>query len=124
MDSVKVKSQALIVEKEARVLYTSDMAWIEENYHQRFKDLDLVVTDGSFMRKGGIVRKEKETGKIYGHTGIPDLVHLFEEYTDHIVFTHFGSWFYRDVKKACERIHQLGNAVTVEAVKDNQELIV
>jgi ribonuclease BN (tRNA processing enzyme) len=121
--SMKVKSQALIVEKGKRVLYTSDMAWIEEKYHQRFKDLDLVITDGSFMRTGGMVRKEKETGKIYGHAGIPDLVHLFEEYTDHIVFTHFGRWFYKDTQEACERIRQLGNAVTVEAVRDNQELI-
>lgn len=122
--SVKVTSQALIVEKGKRVLYTSDVAWIEEKYHQKFRDLDLVITDGSFMRTGGMVRKERRTGKIYGHTGIPDLVHLFEKYTDHIVFTHFGSWFYRDVKKACERICQLGNAVTVEAAKDNQELII
>ncbi|MGC1119981.1 MAG: MBL fold metallo-hydrolase [Candidatus Methanofastidiosia archaeon] len=122
--SVKVKSQALIVEKEKRILYTSDMAWIEEKYHQEFGDLDLVITDGSFMRTGGMIRKEGETGRIYGHTGIPDLVHLFKEYTDHIVFTHFGSWFYRDIMKARETIRQVGNAVTVEAVRDNQEMAV
>jgi hypothetical protein len=32
-----------------------------------------------------MVRKAKKTGEIYGHAGIPDLVHLFEKYTDHII---------------------------------------
>jgi len=28
--------------------------------------LDMVITEGSFLRKGGMLRKDKDTGQIFG----------------------------------------------------------
>lgn len=44
-----VKSTAYVIETDARVLYTGDMVWIEKEYHDRFGELDLVITDGIFI---------------------------------------------------------------------------
>lgn len=55
-----------------------------------------MTAEASFIRKGGVVRKDKETGEIYGHTGIPNLINLFKKFTQNILFIHFGSWFYKD----------------------------
>jgi len=115
-----VKSQAYLVESDAkRMLYTGDMIWIDKKYHELLEELDLVVTDGSYYRKGGLVRKDKETGRLYGHNGIKDLVRLFKELTDHIVFTHLGSWFYRDIEASKRKIEELGSEdLLVEAAYD------
>jgi ribonuclease BN (tRNA processing enzyme) len=99
--SAKVKSNAYLIEhKGKRVLYTGDMIWLEKKYQAHLGTLDLVITEASFMRKGGMVRREKETGQIYGHTGVPNLVALFKQFTSEILFVHFGAWFYKDIKKA------------------------
>ena len=106
--SIKVKSVAYLIKKgKYKILYTGDMIWINKKYHHLFKDLNLVITEGSFMRKGGMVRRSKKTGQIYGHTGIPNLIKLFKNYTDHILFMHFGSWFYKDIQKTKEKIKKL-----------------
>jgi hypothetical protein len=68
---------------------------IEPRYQRRLRQLDLVVTDGSYLRRGGLVRVDAETGVRFGHAGVPDLVELFRRFTRRIVITHFGSWFYR-----------------------------
>lgn len=103
-----VASQAYVVEKNStRLLYTGDIIWIDKKYHDRITDLDLVITDGSYYRKSGFVRKDKETGALYGHTGIKDLVSLFKDYTDNIVFTHLGSWFYHDIDESKQKIREL-----------------
>ncbi len=74
------------------------------------------------MRRGGLVRKDAGTGESFGHNGIPDLVELFERFTEHIVITHFGSWFYADLADARRRIERLGNNVRVEAAWDGMEI--
>lgn len=97
--SIKVKSNAYLIEyKKQRLLYTGDMIWIEKKYHHILRDLDCVITEASFMRKGGIVRRKE--GKIFGHTGVPNLIQLFKQFTSTMIFVHFGAWFYKDIKKA------------------------
>lgn len=113
-----VESQAYILEKNnKRILYTGDIVWILKEYHKQLQNLDLVITDGSFMRKGGMIRRDDE-GNIYGHKGIPGLVNLFEDYTNHIIFTHFGSWFYKDMDDARKKMKALSDKLTIEAAYD------
>lgn len=124
--SLKVRSQAYRIAKNSRkILYTGDMIWINKKYHPLFEGLDLVITDGSYFRKGGMVRKDKKTGKIYGHAGIPDLVHLFKDYSGHIVLMHFGSWFYRDTGQARKQIKDLAkkNGLAITAGYDNMKIV-
>ena len=80
-----------------------------------------MITDGSYIRKGGLVVSDTE-GRVWGHNGIPDLVHLFEQFTDHIVFTHFGSWFYKDIAAARKKLESLSSRVKVEVAYDGLEL--
>jgi len=123
--SLKVKSQAYRIEKNSlKILYTGDMIWINKDYHNLFNGLDLVITEGSYLRKGGLVRKDKKTGKIYGHAGIPDLIKLFRDYCSHIVLIHFGSWFYKDVQKAREKIEELAdqNGISITTGYDNMKI--
>ncbi|MBU0530916.1 MAG: MBL fold metallo-hydrolase [Candidatus Uhrbacteria bacterium] len=104
-----VKSQAYLIKKgKQRILYTGDMIRIKKSYHRELKNLDLVITDGSFIRKGGMVRRDKASGEIFGHQGVPDLVRSFSRFTDRILFTHFGSWFYKDMRKARQQMRRLG----------------
>lgn len=123
--SLKVDSVAYLVQKGAhRFLYTGDMIWIEKKYHHYLKDLNLVITDGSFIRKGGMVRRKDKAGKIYGHRGIPDLINLFKKFTKNIMFIHFGSWFYKDIKKARKKLNKLarGNKVNIITGYDSMEI--
>lgn len=121
--SLKVKSQAYIVEKGGRrILYTGDLAWMEKKYQKELGKLNMVITEGSFFKKGGMIRRNKASGKIFGHTGVPDLVRIFSKHTSHIVLMHFGNWFMKDVEKAREKIAKLStDDIKVEAARDGQE---
>ena len=95
--SKKVKSTAYLIENSKKVLYTGDMIWIRKSYHDRIKNLDLAIVDASFIRKGGMIRRDKDTGEIYGHNGVPDLVRLFKRLgCKRIILTHFGEWIFDD----------------------------
>jgi len=125
--SKKVKSLAYLIEKSGeKLLYTGDMIWINKKYHKLLKNLDLVITEASFYRKGGLVRRDKKTGKIYGHTGVPNLINLFKKFTSHIVFLHFGSWFYGDIKQARRKLNKLGkeNKIKITVAYQGLELVV
>lgn len=77
--------------------------------HHYLKDLDLVVTEASFVREGGMIRRDKKTGKPYGHMGVPNLIRFFEQFTNTICFMHFGSWFYAlGARKARQKLQHLG----------------
>ncbi len=124
--SVKVASQAyLIADGSARILYTGDMVWINNEYHHLFEGLDLVITEASFLRTGGMVRREKETGRIFGHTGTPNLVRLFKDYCRRIILVHFGAWFYDDAGRARRQIRELAraNGIEIKAGYDNMEIV-
>ena len=120
-----VDSQAYVVDDgHTRFLYTGDIVWIDKEYHGLFRALDLVITDASYLRKGGMIRKDKSTGQIYGHTGIPNLIRLFKNHTKNILFVHFGSWFYEEAETAKGKLAQLGaeNDVNVLLGYDGMEL--
>lgn len=117
-----VKSSAYLIESDARALYTGDMVWIEKEYHDRFEELDLVITDGSFIREGGFIMSDGES--VWGHNGIGKLVGLFSDFTDHIIFTHLGSWFYDDPREARRKLRRLSDSIKIEAAYDGMEVIV
>jgi len=105
--SIKVKSVGYLVEKDnKRIFYTGDIASVNKKYFKRLGKLDLVITEASFLRKGGLIRKNKE-GKIFGHNGVPDLVNLFEKFTGRIVFTHVGTWFLKDISSGIQKIKSM-----------------
>ena len=107
--SLKVRSVAYLVEKGGRrLLYTGDMFWINKDYHPLFGRLDLVVTEASFLRRGGMIRRDRATGTAYGHAGVPNLVELFAKFTGHILLVHFGAWFYEDARAARRAVAALG----------------
>jgi len=123
--SKKVKSTAYLVDNgERKLLYTGDMIWINKEYHGLFNDLALVVTEASFIRKGGMVRRDKTTKQIYGHTGVPNLIDLFKQFTRHILFIHFGNWFYKGARAARQRLNKLGktNGINIYVGYDSMEL--
>jgi ribonuclease BN (tRNA processing enzyme) len=113
--SIKVKSNAYLIEHEKkRLLYTGDMIWIDKRYQTKLGILDLVITEASFMRAGGMVRKKDE--KIFGHTGVPNLIHLFKKHTNKILFMHFGAWFYKNIQKARKDFKQLARENQLELI--------
>ncbi len=123
--SKKFRSYGYVLEKDdQKLVYTGDLILIDKRHHNLLENADLVITDGSHIRKGGRVFKDKETGQIYGHTGIPDLVNFFRNFTANILFLHFGSWFYEDVSKSVKRIRELGKerGVQVIAAYDGMEM--
>jgi glyoxylase-like metal-dependent hydrolase (beta-lactamase superfamily II) len=125
--SLKVRSQAYVVANGAvKVLYTGDLIWINKEFHPLLAGLDLVITEGSYFRRGGLVQRDRATGAIYGHAGTPDLVRLFKDFCPRIVLVHFGAWFYKDVARARDAVRRLGraNGVSLEAARDGQEIVV
>ncbi len=123
--SKKVKSTAYLTQKDGqKLLYTGDMIWINKEFHHLLIDSTLVVTDGSYLRKGGMIRKDKETGALYGHAGIPNLIDFFRPFTKNILFVHFGNWFFRDIEASVDRLVALGSEhdVNVRVGYDGMEL--
>lgn len=120
--SIKVDSQAYLVQKNGkRLLYTGDLVWIDKKYHPLIEGLDVVITEGSFIKKGGMIRKDKKTNQIYGHKDIPGLVNLLAKFTKQIVFMHFGSWFFKDVPAARKKINKLSNEIELVVAYDGYE---
>lgn len=124
--SLKVKSFAYLIEtKKRRILFTGDVGWIEKHAREKLGKIDLVITEGSYMRKGGMLRRDKKSGNIFGHTGIPDLVKMFEPVCNHMVIIHLGKWFMEDVKTGIKKIKALSNKnLVVEPAKDGQKLFI
>ena len=67
----------------------------------------MVIIDGSFIRKGGMIIKDSTTGKLCGHAGTPDLIKLFKHFTRQNLFIHFDSWFYKGTNKARAKLNEL-----------------
>lgn len=122
--SLKVKSLGYIIKKNGkRIFFSGDVAWIKKQPHAKLGKLDLVITEGSYKRKGGMIRRDKKSGKIFGHTGLPDLVKMFKPHTGHIVIVHLGTWFLKDPVKGAEIIRNYGDEnLRVEASYDGQIL--
>lgn len=123
--SINVKSQGYLIErKNKRLLYTGDMISIPETYHHYLKGLDVVITEASHLRRGGIVRKNID-GRLFGHTGVPDLIYLFRKYTNHLIFMHFGAWFVKDPSAGKEKIAALGDdSIRLDVAADGKEFVI
>ncbi len=122
--SNKVLSYSYLIEKGGRsVLYTGDLIEIRDTDNLP-SHLDIVVTDGSFIRRGGMVRRDPVSGEPYGHAGIPDLVDVFKKHSGCILFTHYGEWFYRDVAKANERIRSYSGEALVRPAYDGMVAVI
>lgn len=121
--SIKVKSQAYLIEhKHKKLLYTGDMIWIDKQYHHLLQKSDLIITEASFARTGGMIRRKND--QLYGHTGIPNLIHVFKNFTQTVLVMHFGGWFYEDIKKARHYFAELGkgNNITIIVGYDGLEI--
>lgn len=127
LHSKKVKTVAYLIEtKRKQILYTGDLLWLEKQYHHYWEQLDLVITEASFIRQGGRVQRDEE-GNLWGHTGVPNLIRLFGDYTDRILFIHFGSWFYKlGAPKARAKLSALADedGLRVEVGYDGQLITV
>lgn len=111
-----VESQGYIIQKGRKsVFYTSDLIWIDKKYHSLFKKVDLVITEASFIEKEGMVRRIKETGRIYGHSGVPHLMRLFKD-AKKIAFVHFGSWFVENPKEGRKKLRALAKSFGVKII--------
>ncbi len=123
--SIKVKSQGyLITHRNKKIFYTGDMIWIDKKYHRLLQGCDLVITEASHVKKGGLVRRKPETGEIFGHTGMPDLMHFFKPYTHTILFVHFGSWFFDDIEQSRSAIQRLADEQEIQSIIGYDGLII
>jgi glyoxylase-like metal-dependent hydrolase (beta-lactamase superfamily II) len=120
-----VKSQAYLIKKgKQSFLYTGDLVWINKEFHSLFDPVNLVITEASFIRKGGMIRRDQKTHEIFGHNGIPNLIDLFKKYTKNILFVHFGSWFYQNPKTAKKKLIEMGKEKGIRVLigYDGQEI--
>ncbi|MDE1925189.1 MAG: MBL fold metallo-hydrolase [Patescibacteria group bacterium] len=115
--SARVKSCAYLIEHgKKRILYTGDLVWMQKKYRDQLGKLDCVITEGSFLKEGGMIRKDIKTGKLFGHAGIPNLLRLFKPHTRTVVLAHFGSWFFKDIKQSRALIASLGKKYDVTPI--------
>lgn len=99
--SLNVNSLAYMMEKgNKKVFFTGDVAWIEKAELEKLPQVNLIVTEASFIKKGGHINRKGD--KIYGHTGVPNLIRSLTPYTQKILFSHYGEWFFEDIPKAIE----------------------
>lgn len=113
--SHRIRSLAYRVDRGGKsLLYTGDLVGIHRKHHRLLGNLDLVITEGSFVRRGGLVRVSR-SGRRFGHAGIPDLIAFFAAFTPRILIVHLGSWFYRNPRAAHEQVRALGGMHGVEA---------
>ena len=104
--ALRLKSSGYVVEKDGKkVFFTGDVAWIEKANLESLGQVDLIITEATFLKKGG--RINRSGNKIYGHTGIPDLIRLLSPHTSRILFTHYGEWFYEDLANSPGKIKDL-----------------
>lgn len=101
--ALHLKSLAYLIEKgKKRIFITGDVAWIEKANLKDLPIVDLVITEASFIKKGGMIRRKED--HIFGHTGVPDLVRLLGPHTTRIAFCHYGGWYFRDIKEGNKKI--------------------
>lgn len=101
-----LKSFGYVIEKDGkRVFFTGDVAWIEKAQLKEIGRVDLIITEATLIQKGG--RINRSGNKIYGHTGIPDLVRILSPLSPKLIFTHYGEWFYKDIAESKEKLKSL-----------------
>lgn len=108
LHSKHVKACSYIVEKDKkRLFYTGDVAEYPEGSLNDIGKFDAVISEASYINRGGRTWQDKETGKSRGHLGIPDFIEAFKPHTNRMIFMHFGSWFVRDPAKGKQQFEKL-----------------
>ncbi|MHA6279949.1 MBL fold metallo-hydrolase [Salinimicrobium sp. CAU 1759] len=120
--ALKLKSLGYIIEKDKKRLFmTGDVAWIEKANLAEIPLLDLVITEASFINKGGRINRKKD--RIFGHTGVPDLIRLLSPHTKKIAFCHYGEWFFKNSpEESKQQIKALEEEVELIPAHDGMEL--
>ena len=119
--ALRLKSLGYIIEKGGkRVFITGDVAWIEKANLQDLPKMDLVITEATFIKKGGRINRKAD--KIFGHTGVPNLIHLLGPLTSKIAFCHYGNWFFEDVQESKRMIKSLQEEAELIPTYDGQVL--
>lgn len=93
LHAFKLKSLGYLIQKDnKRIFLTGDVAWIEKSQINKLPNLDLICTEATFINKGGRINRKED--KIFGHTGVPDLIRILAPHTKRILFAHYGEWFF------------------------------
>lgn len=122
--ALKLKSLGYIIQKGQKKLFiTGDVAWIEKASLAKIFDLDLVITEATFIHKGGRINRKKD--RIFGHTGVPDLIRLLSPLTDKIAFCHYGEWFFEnEPEESKQKIISLEEKVELIPAHDGMDLVI
>ena len=120
--ALRLKSLGYIIQKgEKRIFITGDVAWIEKANLAEIPPVDLVITEATFINKGGRINRRKNN--IFGHTGVPDLIRLLGPLTSRIAFCHYGNWFFEaSPEESKNRITALEEEVKLIPAHDGMEL--
>ncbi|NJW51670.1 MBL fold metallo-hydrolase [Salinimicrobium oceani] len=120
--ALRLRSLGYIIQKGQKKLFlTGDVAWIEKANLENIPQLDLVITEATFINKGGRINRKKD--RIFGHTGIPDLIRLLGPHTKKLAFCHYGEWFFeRDPAASMKRIKALQEEVELIPAYDGMEI--
>ncbi len=125
LHSKHVKSFAYVIRKgKASFFFTGDLVWINKEYHSQIGTVDLIITEASFIKKGGMIRRDKTSGEVFGHNGVPNLISLLKHFSNTFLFLHFGSWYYENPKEGRKLLTQLGKDQGVEVIVGHDGLIV
>lgn len=120
--ALHLKSLGYVIQKgQKKIFVTGDVAWIEKANLQDLPGVDLVITEASMIQKGGVIRRKED--RIFGHTGIPDLIRLLEPHTSRIAFVHFGSWFFNNIKESRKKLKSFEtNELEIIPTHDGMEI--
>ena len=121
LHALRLKSLGYIIEKGGKKIFiTGDVAWIEKADLEHVGSLDAVFTEATFLRKGGRIHKKKD--RIFGHTGVPDLVRILGPLTDKIIFSHYGNWFFEDPEKSVQQLKAQADDPVIIPAHDGMEI--
>lgn len=120
--ALRLTSLGYIIQKgQKKIFITGDVAWIEKSNLAEIPPLDLVITEASFINKGGRINRKKD--RIFGHTGVPDLIRLLSPLTSKIAFCHYGEWFFEtEPEESKKRIRSLEEEVELIPAHDGMEI--
>jgi len=112
--SLKAPSLAFkIIHRDGNIGITSDIITIEDR-KVFFRNLDVVIADGSFMERGMIRRKDK---KIYGHCALKDIFRWCDNFgISQVIVQHYGAWYMKKFNK--EKLKQIERGLTVFYARD------
>ena len=122
--ALRLKSLGYLIEKDAKKIFiTGDVAWIEKENFKNFPEVELIITESTFLNKGG--RINRKGNSIFGHTGIPNLIRMLSPYTKKIAFAHYGNWFFEEApQESFKKITNLKGEVILIPTHDGMELTV